>query len=38
MVGSVQIVHLSCVALSPNGPNRAPLEPRPLGVPQVHLK
>jgi hypothetical protein len=30
MVRSVQTVHLSCVALSPNGTNRAPLVPHRL--------
>jgi hypothetical protein len=38
MVRSVQTVHLSCVALSPNGTNRAPPDPRQLGVPRVRLK
>jgi hypothetical protein len=38
MVRLVQTVHLSSVALSPNGPNRAPPDPHHLGVPRVRLK
>jgi hypothetical protein len=38
MVCSMQIVHLSSVALSPNGPNRSSPDPHHLRVPRVLLK
>jgi hypothetical protein len=38
MVRSIQTVHLSSVAISPNRPNRSPPDPHHLGLPRVLLK